>query len=106
MSHRPLSCAQVKDLLDEYRRGTTSQTDRTLIQEHLAACTECSAELAAREALAVRLRSAMPAANPPVHLSPAVLAAVKAARRDAENDAHPKKSSMLPLMLATAVLLI
>lgn len=103
---RAINCNHVQDLLDDYRRGKLLPGQRQMIAEHLQSCSACTTELEMREAIANQLVAALPDASAPQDLSPQVRAAITAAARQRNPMPRRHGSSLLPLMLTAAVVLV
>ena len=97
-----MSCREWESLLAEYVDGALSPEDRARVEQHLAGCPSCAAEVAAVQRLAPVLRS-LPEAHPPAGLADAVFA-VTTRRRGWLRRLLPRR--LAPLSAAAAVLVI
>ncbi len=60
-----MKCPEIKELLSEYLDGALEGEKKKLVEEHLAACPACSAELSARKAYREEMRSLEEIKPPP-----------------------------------------
>lgn len=103
-SNDKLDCAQVLDLLDDYRRQTLSEAALRQVQQHLDSCEDCRAELRIREDLGDHLRAGVASNAAPVGLSPQVLREIAVQSRSTTT--YPQRKSFLPTLLAAAMLVV
>ncbi len=103
---RGITCTHVLDLLDDYRRGKLLPGQQQAIADHLQRCPECQAELELREAMARQMVAALPAGELQTRLSPSVHAAITGATRGERERTQRKTSTLLPMMLTAAALII
>src|SRR5262245_29015264 len=67
--------SRTQSLLSPYLEGDLSPTERTRVESHVGACSECSAELRGLRATVALLR-ALPAPEPPPYLASRVSARI------------------------------
>ncbi len=70
----PMNCDQVWDLLSVYADGETNPHETTMVEDHIASCESCAADLAFLQSTSVSLRD-VPEVEPPASLRHAILAA-------------------------------
>lgn len=103
ISSKNFDCAQVMDLLDDYRRNSIDPHLRVLIAEHLSSCEACAAELQMRETMADAMQTTLPQSGAPKHLPSAVRRTI--ASQPSTQRAGGRSSQLLPWMLAAAVVI-
>jgi anti-sigma factor RsiW len=96
---------EVRDLLPALARGELKSSERAAVEEHLATCAECRAELELVRDLARALRS-----SPPIDTARIAQAVVRAARERREapislDDVRRRRSAPRRLWLAAASLI-
>jgi anti-sigma-K factor RskA len=74
----------VTELVAAYALGCLEEEEARQVAEHIAACADCRAELAACEAVVGRLALAAPEATPPAGLKQRLLAQIEPTRRSVE----------------------
>jgi anti-sigma-K factor RskA len=79
----------VVEFLPAYTLDCLDEEEFVLISEHLAACTDCQAELHAYQTVADQLALAVPDADPPAHLKRRLMDRVQPARPVASAPAGP-----------------
>jgi anti-sigma factor RsiW len=55
-----MACPEFEDLILDYCEGAAPPADRTLLESHVAACTDCRAFLYAQQELDLRLARSLP----------------------------------------------
>lgn len=70
-------CERCRALLDEWRQGSLPPDETRQVEEHLAGCAECAAELAAQEQIGSLIRAASETPELPPHYMEDVTARVR-----------------------------
>lgn len=91
----------LRELVPLYVIGALSGAERTAVEAHLAACTECAAEVRAYAPVGVALAQIAPQVDPPAALRTAILNATRPAQT------HTRAPmSVIPWLAAAAMLAI
>jgi anti-sigma factor RsiW len=90
-----MTCDDIRDRIDDYVGGRLSDAARAAMAAHLAGCPECTADLAAAEALAGPVAAATRSIAPPRDLWPAVAARIA-----------PRRRSHRPAVFAAAAIIL
>lgn len=68
-----MSCQEIQHLLAEYVDGTLASTEKAQVEDHLAGCAQCAADVAELQRLVPMLRS-LPDQQPPAELADEIFA--------------------------------
>ena len=78
-------CVSGVELLMEYMEGALAAEDRAAIEAHVAGCSRCQAFMASYEG-SLRIMRAATRVEMPADLEASLIAAVRAARAERDND--------------------
>ncbi|MBX7079490.1 MAG: zf-HC2 domain-containing protein [Nannocystaceae bacterium] len=82
MSERPyITCRELIDFIADWREGTLAPTERFEFERHLAVCPSCVAYLDSYETTVAALALLREREAPPAEVPPALLDAIRKARR-------------------------